>query len=140
MPESSAEQETFRPPTEERQASRAVSVGGGREDERACMVPAPLTNESRLCLCAALVVDVGLGPRHSTPEAGQAGIEEPGPSHAPVSPIGFQDSDPADLLIFRLAVIQDHEADAVTPPNELFGEQDLLALGPATFGKIRSSR
>ena len=87
-----------------------------------------------------MIVDIGVGPPHRTPESGKAGIEEAQPVYAGVGLVALEDTGSAELLAVGLPVIENNEADAVSTSDEFLAEENLLALGAADVDHIFSLR
>jgi hypothetical protein len=100
----------------------AVRVVGDREDECTCVAPAPLADETRFVGRSPLIVDVSVGPVHGIPQSHEPWMEEAEPREAAIGLVTFEDADPAEDLSIGLPVIEDHEANAVSPANQLLAE------------------
>jgi hypothetical protein len=114
----------------------AVGVMGDCEEECACVLPAPLPNETSLILCSTLVVDFAIGTLHGLPQTGEARMKEAQPLHTAIRPVALEDPDPAENLAIWLAVVEDYEADFISSPDQLMAQEDLLTLGSADMCQV----
>jgi hypothetical protein len=72
-----------------------------------------MTDKAGLGVRATLIIYVGVRAPHRPPQSGEPRVEKPHSPRSVVEPVTLEDSDTADLLAFGLAVVEDHEADAV---------------------------
>jgi hypothetical protein len=54
------------------------------KDERARVLPTPVTDKSGFIFRASLVVDISVGTFHSIPQPGETWMKEPQPPHTAI--------------------------------------------------------
>jgi hypothetical protein len=64
-------------------------------------------------------------------------MEETQPAEPAVRSVALEDADTPELLSVRLSVVEDHEAHAVSTPDQLLSNENLLTLGATDVRDVR---